>query len=126
MVIRLVHNDRHEQPGCTHHMISTSREGEGGREGERERRGGHSLLPVWWQHSLGLVPPCQSVDPRLHQDQTELAVPILRGGRQGERHLSYRRSTLDVEAYFAVLLQVLADGHALLDHMVEILGNVGG
>ena len=48
MVIRLVHND-------------TEREREVG-EGEGTRRR-HSLLPVWWQYSLGLVPPRQSVDP---------------------------------------------------------------
>jgi len=42
------------------------------------------------------------VDPGLDQNQTELAVLVL-----------------------AVALQVLADGDGLLDHVVQILGNVG-
>ena len=53
------------------------------------------------QDSLGLVVTGQSADTALHQDKPELGVFVL-----------------------AVPLQVLADGHGLLDQIIDILGKV--
>merc|ERR1719510_2308988 len=65
--------------------------------------GGTLVLESWWQDTLGLVVPGQSVDSALHQNQPELGVFVL-----------------------PVSLQMLPDGDCLLDKVVHILGELRG
>ena len=63
------------------------------------RGGGGLVAPVGRQDALGLVVARQPVDAALYENQAELGVLVL-----------------------AVALQVLANGHRLLDQVVEVLG----
>merc|ERR1712097_117214 len=63
---------------------------------------GGFVLEVSREHLSEAVVPCEAVDTRLDENQTELGVLVL-----------------------AVLLQVLADGHGLLDEAVEVLRELG-
>lgn len=70
--------------------------------GNKSRGGARLVLPVGSQHALRFVVASQTVNSGLDQNQTEFTVLIL-----------------------AVALQVLADGDSLLDHVVQILWDVG-
>lgn len=70
--------------------------------GNKSRGSARLVLPVGSQHALRFVVTSQTVNSGLDENQTEFAVLIL-----------------------AVALQVLADGHSLLDHVVQILRDVG-
>lgn len=70
--------------------------------GNKSRGGARLVLPVGSQHALRFVVASQTVNSGLDQNQTEFTVLIL-----------------------AVALQVLADGDSLLDHVVQILRDVG-
>lgn len=68
---------------------------------DQSRGSGRLVLPVRGQHGDGSVVSSQSVDSGLDQNQSELGVLVL-----------------------SVSLQVLSDGHSLLDQEVQVLRNV--
>ena len=69
---------------------------------DKSRSGARLILPGGREGVTHLVVASKSVDSALDKDETELAVLVL-----------------------AVLLKVLADGHSLLDEVVEVLGDGG-
>jgi hypothetical protein len=71
--------------------------------GNQSRGGLGHVLPGGGENGLGLVIARQAVDTRLNQNETKLGVSIV-----------------------AVLLQMAAHAHSLLDQMVQIFGQFRG
>ena len=77
--------------------------GQAGHLGHQGGGGRALVLPGWWENTLGLVVPGQSVDPALNKNKTELGILVL-----------------------PVTLKMLPDGHGLLDQVVAILWELRG
>ena len=61
------------------------------------------------------------MDPRLHQNQSELAISVL-----SHHSLDNHTPCTGHHGYLAILFQVFANGDGFLDHVVQIFRNGWG